>query len=218
MGKFLPNPAPESAMPDYAHEIRLGRLKGKIICGVDEVGRGPLAGPVVAAAVILPPDFPEDLSAKLRDSKKMSEAAREKIYEPLTQHCRFAIAEANVAEIDKLNILGATMLAMQRAVAGLKTLPDAALIDGNRPPKLDCPAFTLVKGDDKSFSIAAASIIAKVYRDRLMKKLAEDFPLYGWEHNAGYGTAEHMTALTRHGATKHHRTSFAPVKAVMKST
>ncbi len=206
-------------MPDYAHEIHLGRLKGKIICGVDEVGRGPLAGPVVAAAVILPQDFPNELSAKIRDSKKMSEAAREKIYEPLTRHCRFAIAECDVAEIDRLNILGATMLAMQHAVAELNTPLDAALIDGNRAPKLDCPAVTLVKGDDKSFSIAAASIIAKVHRDRLMKTLAKDFPFYGWEHNAGYGTAEHIAALTQHGITQHHRLSFAPVSAARtKST
>ena len=207
---------PISPMPDYVHEIRLGRLSGKIICGVDEVGRGPLAGPVVAAAVILPQDFPEVISSKIRDSKKMSALARENIFDPLTQHCRYAIAEANVEEIDRLNILWATMLAMQRAVEKLATKIDVALIDGNRAPKLDCEAVTLIKGDDKSLSIAAASIIAKVHRDRLMKKLAKEFGAYGWDHNAGYGTSEHLIALEQHGITLHHRTSFAPVLAAAK--
>lgn len=203
-------------MPDFSQEIRYGRESGKTICGVDEVGRGPLAGPVVAVAAILPQDFPIELLAKIRDSKKMSEAAREKIYEPLTKHCRFAIASASVEEIDRLNILWATMLAMQRAVAKLDIPIDVALIDGNRTPKLDCEAVAVVKGDDQSFSIAAASIIAKVHRDRLMKKLAETFPFYGWDRNAGYGTSEHMAALARYGATECHRTSFAPVRAVVR--
>ena len=204
-------------MPDFSHELRLGRTAGKIICGVDEVGRGPLAGPVVAAAVILPPDFPESILGKIRDSKKMSEKAREDIYEPLTQNCRYAIAEASVAEIDELNILWATMLAMQRAVAALDTPIDTALIDGNRAPKLSCAAETVIKGDDKSYSIAAASIIAKTHRDRFMQKLAVEFPGYGWERNAGYGTSEHLAALTQHGITKWHRTSFAPIRAAAKS-
>lgn len=203
-------------MPDYSHEIRLGRDQGKVICGVDEVGRGPLAGPVVTAAVILPQDFPEEIRAEIRDSKKMSEKARERIFEPLTQHCRFALGQATVEEIDQLNILWATMLAMQRAVAKLGTDIDVALIDGNRAPKLECQAVTIIKGDDISPSIAAASIIAKVTRDRLMKKLAEKFPAYGWEHNAGYGTSDHMTALTLYGVTEWHRTSFAPIRAAMK--
>ncbi len=203
-------------MPDFAHEIRFGRLKGRIICGIDEVGRGPLAGPVVAASVILPIDFPEALCAKIHDSKKMSPLAREKIFEPLTEYCLFAIAEASVEEIDRLNILWATMLAMQRTVERLKTKIDVALIDGNRAPKLPCEVFPIVKGDDTSLSIAAASIIAKVYRDRLMKKLAEQFPYYGWDHNAGYGTSEHMEALAIHGVTEWHRTSFAPVRRATK--
>ena len=194
-------------MPDFSHELRLGRDVGKIICGVDEVGRGPLAGPVIAA------DFPESILAKIRDSKKMSEAAREKIYEPLTQNCIYAIAEASVAEIDEINILWASMLAMQRAVAALGVDVDVALIDGNRAPKLACAAETLVKGDDKSFSIAAASIIAKVHRDRLMQKLAVEFPVYGWERNAGYGTSEHLAALIQHGVTAWHRMTFTPVRA-----
>ncbi|MGB9151977.1 MAG: ribonuclease HII [Alphaproteobacteria bacterium] len=200
-------------MPDFSHEIRFGRDAGKIICGVDEVGRGPLAGPVVAAAVILPPDFPESIRAQIRDSKKMSAKARENIYEPLKQNCRYAIAEASVAEIDDLNILWASMLAMQRAVIGLCTMIDTALIDGNRSPQLDCAAFPIVKGDDKSLSIAAASIIAKVHRDRLMQKLAETFPAYGWDRNAGYGTSEHLAALTQFGVTAWHRATFAPVRA-----
>jgi ribonuclease HII len=200
-------------MPDFAHEILFGRLDGKVVCGVDEVGRGPLAGPVVAAAVILPPDFPEDIRVRIKDSKKLSALSRENLYEPLRTHCRFAIAEASVEEIDRLNILWATMLAMQRAVAQLEEKIDVALIDGNRAPKLPCEAVTIVKGDDKSLSIAAASIIAKVYRDRLMKKLAERFPFYGWDHNAGYGTSEHMEALARHGITECHRISFAPIRA-----
>jgi ribonuclease HII len=203
-------------MPDFNHEIRLGRLTGKIICGVDEVGRGPLAGPVVAAAVVLPQDFPEKISVKIRDSKKMSPGAREKICEPLKGHCLYAIAEASVEEIDRLNILWATMLAMERAVEQLEMAVDIALIDGNRAPKLSCEAVPIIGGDDLSLSIAAASIIAKVYRDKLMKTLAEKFPFYGWDHNAGYGTSEHIKALAIHGVTEWHRASFAPVRTAAK--
>ena len=177
-----------------------------------------MAGPVVAAAVILPADFPEALCYKIRDSKKLSEGAREKIFDPLRLACYYSIAEASVEEIDRLNILWATMLAMQRAVEGLQTKIDVALIDGNRAPKLSCAVEPLVKGDDKSYSIAAASILAKVYRDRLMKKLAEAFPFYGWDRNAGYGTSEHIRALGIHGATEWHRTSFAPVRSVVKAS
>jgi ribonuclease HII len=205
-------------MPDFIHEIRFGRLEGKIICGVDEVGRGPLAGPVVAAAVILPQDFPEEISSKIRDSKKLSPASRENICKPIKEHCLFAIAESSIEEIDRLNILQATMLAMQRAVMQLEINIDVALIDGNRVPPLSCKAVPIIKGDDKSLSIAAASIIAKVYRDNLMKKLAEKFPFYGWDHNAGYGTSEHMEALALHGVTEFHRASFAPVRAAVRKT
>ncbi|MFA5040503.1 MAG: ribonuclease HII [Bdellovibrionales bacterium] len=204
-------------MPDFDYEIRHGRLDGKIICGVDEVGRGPLAGPVVAAAVVLPSDFPESLSFKIRDSKKMTATAREKLCEPLKESCLYAIAEASVEEIDRLNILWATMLAMERAVASLDTKIDVALIDGNRVPKLPCDAFPVVKGDDLSLSIAAASIIAKVYRDDLMKNLAEEHPHYGWDRNAGYGTSEHISALKLHGVTVHHRASFAPVREAKRN-
>ncbi len=214
MGKFFPNPCMQN-MPDFSHEMSHGRDAGKIICGVDEVGRGPLAGPVIAAAVILPRDLPADILAQIRDSKKMTEASREKIYPALIAHCAYAIAEATIAEIDQLNILWASMLAMQRAVMGLNARIDMALIDGNRIPKLGCPATPIVKGDDKSYSIAAASIIAKVHRDRLMKDLATQHPHYGWEHNAGYGTAEHLAALSQHGATEWHRASFAPVRDIL---
>ncbi len=204
-------------MPDFDHEIHFGRQAGKIICGVDEVGRGPLAGPVVAAAVILPLKFPDDLCAKIRDSKKMTKRSREAIFESLKSACHFFIAEASVEEIDKLNILWATMLAMQRAVAGLEAPIDIALIDGNRAPDLSCKAIPIVKGDDKSLSIAAASILAKVHRDGLMAKLAKEFPVYGWDKNAGYGTAKHMEAVSKHGITSWHRTSFAPIRAAAEN-
>ncbi|MDD4616301.1 MAG: ribonuclease HII [Alphaproteobacteria bacterium] len=199
-------------MPDFEHESRFGRLEGKIICGVDEVGRGPLAGPVVAAAAILPLDMPSNLLSRIQDSKQMLRAEREAVCGLLKTRCTYAIAEASVQEIDQLNILWATMLAMQRAVEKLALQIDVALIDGNRAPKLSCQAFPIVEGDDKSLSIAAASIIAKVYRDDLMKSLSEKFPGYGWEHNAGYGTREHIEAIRCHGVTECHRESFAPVR------
>ena len=201
-----------SCMPDLHYERLHGFDDGKIICGVDEVGRGPLAGPVFAAALILPWEgLPPDVEGKIRDSKKMSEKQREHLFPALTCLCRYAIAEASVAEIDGLNILRASLLAMQRAVEGLGLSPDHALIDGNQMPRLACSAVTIVKGDSKSLSIAAASIVAKVSRDRFMKKLAEQHPGYGWEHNVGYGTAQHLEALQRLGATCWHRESFAPV-------
>lgn len=198
-------------MPDLHYEKLHGRDNGKIICGVDEVGRGPLAGPVMAAAVILPAKLPREITDVVRDSKKMTHQKREDLFEPLTQLCSYSIAEANVQEILQLNILWASMLAMQRAVAGLKTKIEIALIDGNRTPKLECTGIPIVKGDDKSLSIAVASIIAKVTRDRLMKKLALEYPGYGWERNAGYGTAEHLAALQHLGITSWHRESFAPI-------
>jgi ribonuclease HII len=206
-------------VPNFSHEKRLGRDDGKAICGVDEVGRGPLAGPVVAVAAILPRDIPRSIRVCIRDSKKIPADEREELFGPLTGLCRYAVAEASVAEIDSLNILWASMLAMQRAVASLfetcLTI-DAALIDGDRAPKLGCLAVPIIRGDDVSLSIAAASIIAKVHRDRLMKKLAEEFPHYGWEHNAGYGTPMHLAALTQYGPTHWHRNSFAPVRAAAK--
>jgi len=200
-------------MPTLLHEKRYGFDDGKIVCGVDEAGRGPLAGPVMAAAVILPIALPRDIKKEIRDSKKMSPQAREDLFAPLAQSCRHCVAEATVGEIARFNILWASMLAMKRAIEGLAVAIDTALIDGNRVPQpLACTAVAIIAGDGKCLSIAAASIIAKVTRDRLMKKLAEAHPGYGWEHNVGYGTPEHLEALRRLGATEWHRELFAPVR------
>ena len=180
------------------------------VAGVDEVGRGPLAGPVVAAAVILPGEPPDGI----RDSKQLSPAARFRLDREIRACSEVAIALASVEEIDRLNILEATMLAMRRAVALLPTPPEAALVDGNRLPELACPARAIVKGDARCPAIAAASIVAKEARDCLMRALAIAHPGYGWERNAGYGTAAHLAALGRLGTTPHHRRSFAPIRAV----
>jgi ribonuclease HII len=199
-------------MPDLSFETLHGRNSGKVICGVDEVGRGPLAGPVVAAAVILPQQLSDDLRHGIRDSKKLSPTRRETLFALITQSCHYSIAEATVEEIFELNILWASMLAMRRAVDALESNIDMALIDGNyRPPNFRWPSEPIIKGDDKSLSIAAASIIAKVTRDRIMKNLAKSHPGYGWERNAGYGTTEHLAALTLLGPTAWHRASFAPI-------
>ncbi|MDP9128086.1 MAG: ribonuclease HII [Pseudomonadota bacterium] len=198
-------------MPSLAFEKQNGRDAGQIICGVDEAGRGPLAGPVTAAAVVLPAQLPRALKREIRDSKKMTPQQRDALFEPLQQVCLHAVAHASVGEIAEFNILWASMLAMQRAVEGLKVKVDIALIDGNRCPQLTCEAVAIIEGDDKCLSIAAASILAKVTRDRLMKKLAEEHPVYGWERNAGYGTREHLIALRLHGPSVWHRLSFAPV-------
>ncbi len=194
------------------YEIRFGRNAGAVICGVDEVGRGPIAGPVVAAAVVLPPkDLPESVASRINDSKKLSMKQRESLFDPITDLCRCSVAEASVAEITELNILNASLLAMRRAVEGLPETPHMALIDGNRSPKLGCKTQIIIGGDGKSLSIAAASIIAKVVRDRLMRRLSEEYPGYGWDKNAGYPTAEHLDAIKRIGITAWHRPSFAPV-------
>lgn len=209
-------------MPDFFYELNHGRADGILICGVDEVGRGPLAGPVVAAAAIIPASMPEVLLKKINDSKQLSHKQREGIFDELANLCPHAIAEASVEEIDTLNIFHASMLAMSRAVWTLhKREPQLkiALVDGNRCPKnLPCGAEAIVKGDSKSYSIAAASIIAKVTRDRLMTKLAAQHPGYGWEQNMGYPTTAHLVALQRLGATSWHRDSFAPVAAIRKIT
>lgn len=181
------------------------------VCGVDEVGRGPLAGPVIAAAVILRPDAPADLLSRLDDSKKLTALRRADLAERLRDHAYVSIAACDVEEIDRINILQATMLAMKKAVEGLDLLPRAALIDGNRAPDLSCTVQTIVKGDSKSLSIAAASIVAKHHRDELMKSWSIKFPEYQWEKNAGYGTAAHLKAIQIHGVTPLHRRSFAPV-------
>jgi ribonuclease HII len=208
-----------SPMPDFTHEHTLGREAGKRICGVDEAGRGPLAGPVVAAAVILPFTLPGELAGLINDSKQLSEKKRESLF-PLIQSCSiWAVAEASAAEIDEINILQASLLAMRRAAEGLSIPPDHALIDGNKIPKfLPCPATSLVKGDQKSLSVAAASILAKVTRDRIMKGLDQQYPAYGWGQNSGYPTALHLAALATHGATEHHRKSFKPVHESLFAT
>ncbi len=179
-----------------------------LVAGVDEAGRGPWAGPVVAAAVILNPDCKP---AGLRDSKTLSDKRRRALAEALWKTARIGVGVASVAEIDRLNIGQATLLAMARAAANLPAAPAVCLIDGTTRPTLPCPAYAVVKGDAKSFSIAAASIIAKTTRDRMMRELARDYPPYAWERNKGYGAPAHRAALQRYGVTPHHRRSFAPI-------
>jgi ribonuclease HII len=205
-------------MPDFVlEEAALGQGHA-VVAGVDEAGRGPLAGPVVAGAVILDAaTLPPALRRGLDDSKKLPAAVREELFALLSEQAVIGVGEACVEEIDTVNILQATMLAMARAVRALGRRPDLALVDGNRAPILDCPARTIVGGDGKSLSIAAASIVAKVTRDRMMAELARRHPGYGWERNAGYGTAEHLDALRRLGVTPAHRRSYAPVRNMLRS-
>ena len=197
-------------MPDFTLETAAG---GRV-AGVDEAGRGPLAGPVVAAAVIFPVGVPLDLARLLNDSKQLSAAQRAIAYAALLScvDVEIAIAAASVTEIARLNILQASLLAMARAVARLPRLPDLALVDGNQPPALACPVRCVVRGDGISLSIAAASIIAKVTRDRAMARLDARYPGYGWTENAGYATALHRAALVRLGSTAHHRAGFGTVR------
>jgi ribonuclease HII len=201
-------------MPDFAIERRCTGL----VCGIDEAGRGPLAGPVVAAAVVLDPRrFPKSLRGGLDDSKVLTIAEREACYRTLLRcvdrgTARIGIGAASVPEIDRINILRAALLAMARAVAVLGVRPDTALVDGNIAPPLDCTVQTVVDGDALSFSIAAASVVAKVTRDRIMRSLAPRYPSYGWLTNVGYATPEHGEAIRRFGVTRHHRRSFAPVR------
>ncbi len=198
------------AGPDYTFEAQIG---GRV-AGLDEVGRGPWAGPVVAAAVILDP---ENIPFGLNDSKKLSARKREDLFMVIRKTAHVGVGQASVMEIDTLNILEASMLAMRRALAAIPIRADAALVDGNRDPGLGLPTKCLVKGDSRSFSIAAASIIAKVTRDKIMSDLAIDFPEYGWEQNAGYGVPKHQEALNLVGPTPHHRKSFAPIaKLILK--
>ncbi|WP_137752567.1 ribonuclease HII [Sphingopyxis sp. L1A2A] len=178
-----------------------------MIAGVDEAGRGPLAGPVVAAAVILCPDG----VAGLDDSKKLSAKRRAELETQIKARCRWGVGEASVAEIDSINILQATLLAMTRAVEALGVEPDEVLVDGNRLPNWRYAARAIVGGDALHPCISAASIIAKEHRDRFMTAMAREFPGFGWERNMGYGTAQHLAALRQYGPTPLHRTSFAPV-------
>ena len=212
-------PSPKSSKPDRARRRPLGPQASLdwdptgLIAGVDEAGRGPLAGPVVAAAVILDDTQP---IAGLADSKALTALRRERLFDEIRAKALCcSIAQASVEEIDRLNILQATMLAMRRAVEGLRLKPVKVLVDGNRLPKLDVLSEAIVGGDARVASISAASILAKVHRDRLCAQWHEQFPQYGFAGHKGYGTPEHLQALKDHGACVHHRRSFAPVAAAL---
>lgn len=198
-------------MPDYLYEDNAEAKGYKYICGVDEAGRGPLAGPVCAAAVILPKGL---IIEGLNDSKKISEKRREQLFDIIKEKALdYSVAFASVEEIEKLNILNASMEAMKRAVEGLK-IADYALIDGNRKPDLKIECETIVKGDGASCSIAAASILAKVTRDRLIKELDKEYPQYNFKKHKGYGTKEHIENIKKYGPCKIHRPSF--LKNILK--
>jgi len=198
------------AKPDYSIESEYDG----IIVAIDEVGRGPWAGPVMTAAAILDPrSIPDGLD----DSKKLTAAKREMLCEAILTTARVEIGIASVREIEELNVLGATKLAMRRAYDALGVQAAIALIDGNQPPQLPCPTRCIVGGDGLCVSIAAASIVAKVTRDRLMAELAREFPGYGWETNAGYGTKTHQDGIARLGLTPHHRRNFAPIRALLEA-
>ena len=200
-------------MPDFSLE----ELYNNLVCGIDEVGRGPLAGPVVTACVYIPPNI-RGLSfvSGLQDSKKLSRTKLEYFEAYIKEHCIWSIAECSVSEIDTLNILQASLHAMEKCFS---SLPErvregmCALIDGHIVPKnMPCPAYAITKGDDRSYSIAAASIIAKLTRDRIMEDLHVNHPQYGWNTNVGYPSPAHKEAILKHGITIHHRRSFAPVR------
>lgn len=203
--------------------MSLENQAGGIVCGVDEAGRGPIAGPVVAASVILPAEsgLPGQALRDINDSKKLTLLRRTKLSAILQEHVPFGIGICDVGEIDRLNIHNATLLAMQRAVDNMirafSIMPGLALIDGKFTPELACRARAVIGGDAKSLSIAAASILAKVHRDGIMTTLAQEYGHYGWQTNAGYPTKEHKAALKKHGITPHHRTSYAPVKALQSN-
>jgi ribonuclease HII len=193
-------------MPDFSFE---DKYKG-VVAGVDEAGRGPWAGPVVAAAVILDPEFYPD---GLDDSKKLTKIKRERLFYEIINNCEFGVGIVAEYVIDEINILQATKLAMRNATLDLLRKPNVILVDGNQ--KFDAGGIDvvpIVKGDSKSLSIAAASIVAKVARDRIMEQLSGEFPCYGWSDNAGYGTAKHIEAIEKHGICLHHRKSYAPIK------
>ncbi len=197
-------------MPDFSLEAS---VRGRV-AGVDEAGRGPLAGPVFAAAVVFAAGVPATLAPLLDDSKRLSPAQRAAAFAGL-RACpgvEIGLAAASVAEIARLNILHASLLAMRRAVLRLPRAPDLALIDGIHAPLLPCAARCVIGGDRLSFSIAAASIVAKLLRDRVMARLAARYPAYGWTRNAGYATAAHRAALVMHGPTRHHRLGFGTVR------
>ena len=200
-------------MPHYRYESQYLKTAPGPVAGVDEAGRGPLAGPVVAAAVILER---RRVPKGLNDSKQLTHEAREALFPQIMELAvAVGVGEASVDEIDLINIRQATHMAMARAVRALSIAAAFALVDGNDAPALPCPCGTLVGGDGRSLSIAAASIVAKVTRDRMMMSLHEAHPHYGWLTNKGYGTEEHLLALSRHGVTPHHRRSFAPVHNIL---
>jgi ribonuclease HII len=197
------------AKPSYRMERRIGG----VVAGVDEAGRGPLAGPVVAAAVVLTAKrFPKGVA----DSKQLLPEVREALYPKIRASCAVGVGMCSVEEIDRLNILRASLLAMRRAFDALPLTPGAALVDGNQPPEFPCPVTCVVEGDALCLSIAAASVIAKVTRDRMMRELAALYAGYGWETNFGYATPEHRAALRRLGPTALHRRSFAPVRELLQ--
>lgn len=196
-------------LPDLSFE----KSAGGIVAGVDEAGRGPWAGPVVAGAVILNYNkIPEGIN----DSKKIPYAKRKILYEKICEHSCIGVGISTVEEIDRLNILQATLLAMHRAIENLgNTNINLVLIDGNKAPKMDFPTKTIIGGDALCLSIAAASIIAKTTRDRIMQDLSHEYPEYGWESNFGYGTQKHQEALAKHGITRHHRSSYKPIRKLL---
>jgi len=200
------------AGPSLTHEQNLMHQHNGPVAGIDEAGRGPWAGPVVAAAVIL--DFSQ-VPEGLNDSKKLTERTRKALFTQIIEQAQVGVGIADVARIDRDNILQATLWAMGQACKALPQTPAAALIDGNRCPALDCPAQALVGGDALSLSVAAASIIAKVTRDRMMADLSKIHPGYAWERNKGYGTRAHSDGLAKLGVTPHHRRSFKPVQAIL---
>ena len=202
-------------LPSFRHEEELG-APAILVAGIDEVGRGPLAGPVVAAAVIVDPaQLPRGLKRRINDSKQVPEPVREEIYEAVQGRIDFAIGQASVTEIDTLNIYHASFLAMQRAMAALPRAPQYAIVDGNRAPQFPCEARPVVGGDALCLSVALASIMAKVTRDRLMRELDARYPGYGWASNVGYNTAAHRAGLLHLGVTPEHRTSFRFVSELL---
>lgn len=197
--------------------LNLERELGGVVCGVDEAGYAPLAGPIVAAAVILPQQSKPRRLRGLTDSKLVRAEERERYFDVIHDIAEVGVGLATVEEIDRLNIYHADMLAMQRAVEALGSKPSAALVDGRGAPRLACRVKPVVKGDRRSLSIAAASIVAKVTRDRLMHELAREWRGYGWETNVGYGTDQHYLGLLRNGPTEHHRRSFAPINTLFQA-
>jgi ribonuclease HII len=205
--------AASSAAPRGMADFSLETEHGGLVCGIDEAGRGPLAGPVVAAAVVLDPDhMPRGFRRRIDDSKTLTAEERAAALAEIRSCALIGIGAASVTEIDRINILRASLLAMRRALRALGIRPDLALVDGNQDPTLPCPVLTVIRGDAKSLSVAAASIVAKETRDLIMRDLAQRYRGYGWEHNAGYATQDHRRAIAALGITVHHRRSFGCVR------